>query len=85
MLSATFVQSKKIESVIAMSKQYGCRPSILLGIDDGYTAFCFYEACSCILIHLMNEEEANYLEFDEKGEVKENHYKNFSDFYKQFD
>lgn len=68
-----------------MSKQYCCRPSEMLGIDDGYTAFCFDEACGCILVHLMNEEEANYLEFDEKGEVKKNHYKNFSDFYKQFD
>ena len=68
-----------------MSKQYGCRPSEMLGIDDSYTAFCFDEACGCILVHLMNEEEANYLEFDEKGEVKENHYKYFSDFYNEFE
>ena len=81
MLSATFVQSSKVESVIAMAKQYGCRPSTVLGLDDDYTAFCFDEACNCIAYHLMNEEEANYREFDE---IKKNHYKSFSDLYKQF-
>ena len=84
MLSATFVQSSKVESVIAMAKQYGCRPSTVLGLDDDYTAFCFDEACNCIAYHLMNEEEANYREFDENGEIKKNHYKSFSDLYKQF-
>ena len=71
-------------SILQMSKLYCLRPSEVIGLYDEYEAFCFDEACNCIAYHLMNEEEANYREFDEKGERKKNHYKSFSDLYKQF-
>lgn len=40
-----------------MSKQYGCLPSVILGIEDSYTAFCFDEACCEILARLQNDEK----------------------------
>lgn len=75
------MQSKRIESVLAISKQYGCLPSEVLGIDDAYTAFCFNEACMSILYRLMNDEKPFYIEQDSNKDKPKN-YKNFEDFYK---
>lgn len=64
-----------------MSKQYKCRPSEILSIEDEYTAFCFDEACAEIWAHLMNKETAIYLE-DRKENKEVKHYHSFHDFYK---
>ena len=74
MLSATFVQSSKVESVIAMAKQYGCRPSTVLGLDDDYTAFCFDEACAYITGQLEKGEQPQF----------KRKYKSFKDIYAQY-
>ena len=37
-----------ILNVIALSKEYKCRPSELMDITDAYTAYCFDEACTYI-------------------------------------
>lgn len=43
-----------------MSKQYHERPSILLGIRDSYTAYCFDEACAYIVSRIQDGEEPNF-------------------------
>lgn len=70
-----------------MSKQYGCLPSDLLGIEDDYTAFCFNEACCQLMIKLENGEKPTYIEEreqKEKGRTKPKEYHSFRDYYKQF-
>lgn len=62
-----------------MSKQYSCLPSVIIGIDDSYTAFCFNEACAYIKINLDKGETPIYPVETEKQE-----YRNFKDFYKQY-
>lgn len=71
--------SRKIESILMMSKLYKCRPSELMGRVDEYTAFCFDEACAYIIAKLQNDEKPRYKEWG----VIEKHYKNFSDMYKE--
>lgn len=66
-----------------MSKQYGCLPSSILGIEDSYTAFCFNEACCEIIVRLQNDEEPYYIEQREQ-ELEPKHYNNFKDFYKTY-
>ncbi|WAX12104.1 hypothetical protein CS266P2_00001 [Clostridium phage CS266P2] len=66
-----------------MSKQYGCLPSVILGIEDSYTAFCFNEACCEILARLQNDEKPYYIEQREQAEEPK-HYSNFKDFYKAY-
>lgn len=34
-----------------------CRPSELLNIQDGYTAFCFDEACAMIVMRMKDGEK----------------------------
>lgn len=63
-----------------MSKQYGCLPSVILGIEDSYTAFCFNEACCEILARLQNDEKPYYIEQAEEPK----RYSNFKDFYKAY-
>jgi hypothetical protein len=36
------------------------RPSLLLEIDDGYTAYCFDEACAYIVRQLEDDKEPKY-------------------------
>ena len=67
-----------------MSKQYGCMPSEILGIEDNYTAFCFNEACCEIISRLQNEEKPYYIEQREQDENNVKQYNNFKDFYKQY-
>lgn len=59
-----------------------CRPSEILGItEDTYTAFCFDEACTELMLRLMNKEKPLYREqIEQNGEPK--HYSSFKDFYK---
>ena len=66
-----------------MSKLYNCLPSDVLSIEDSYTAFCFNEACCYITFQLQNDMKPQYKVIKEnKAEKKE--YKNFKDFYKQY-
>ena len=37
------------------------RPSILVEIDDCYTAYCFDEACAYIVRQLENEKEPRFM------------------------
>lgn len=62
-----------------MSWQYNCLPSVILGIEDDYTAFCFNEACSYIRNMLDKGERPFYFT---KDKVENKQYKNFVDFYK---
>ena len=77
-----FVLTNKIESVISMSRLYNCLPSVIMGIKDDYTAFCFNEACAVIRVKMDEGEIPLYQTNKKKVEVKK--YKNFKDFYKQF-
>lgn len=65
-----------------MAKQYQCLPSEIMHIEDPYTAYCFDEACSYILLKLSNGEKPVYKVQDEQAEMETKHYKNFKDFYK---
>lgn len=70
-----------MESVITMSKLYGCLPSEILGIEDNYTAFCFNEACAYICSKLLQDEKPMYrTEHNTGGEKKK--YSSFSSFYR---
>lgn len=39
------MKSERIINVIAMSVEFGVRPSEIIGADDSFTAFCFDETC----------------------------------------
>lgn len=65
-----------------MSKLYGCLPSELLGVKDSYTAFCFNEACSYILLRLQNGDE---MMRGGKGRLSKEKYSSFSDLYRDVD
>lgn len=67
-----------------MSKQYRCKPSELVGIQDTYTAFCFNEACSYVMLKLDSGEQPVYPVLTE-SEKKQKEFKNFKDFYKQYE
>lgn len=75
--------SPGIETVLAMSRQYGCQPSEILFLDDEYTAYCFNEACFFIMMMLMNGKKPHYKK--EQRKHKQRHYKTFSEFYKQYE
>ena len=49
-----------------MSKQYQCRPSSIMAIEDEYDAFCFDEACAYFLSELGAEKQPHFPE-DEKA------------------
>lgn len=57
-------------------------PSQVLSIQDEYTAFCFNEACACILMHLMNDEKPHYIETGGGIEEKPKEYASMEEFYK---
>lgn len=40
-----------------MSQRYRKTPSEMLSLTDPYTAYCFNEACACIMKHLDDKEE----------------------------
>ena len=47
-------------NVIAMSKLYDVRPSVLLDIPDAYTSYCFDEACAYITSRIKDGEEPDF-------------------------
>lgn len=57
-----------------VSNRYRKRPSELLGIEDGYVAYCFDEACAYIMNRLDKKEEIYF----------EKHYSSFTDLYKAY-
>ena len=72
-----FVQSKRVQSVLAMSKMYHVRPSQILNLEDEYTAFCFDEACANIIAHLQDGDKPIWIE-----DRKVKHYSTFTDLLK---
>lgn len=56
---------------------YHVKPSEVLNISDGYTAFCFDEACAVIMARMQNDEEPIFME-DEKPK----HYRTFTEMMK---
>lgn len=64
-----------------MSQRYNERPSVLLGIDDEYSAYCFDEACALIMTHLDNKEEPTFAQKNKPGHK----YTSFSDLYAKYD
>ena len=64
-----------------MAEQFRCLPSEIMDIDDPYTAFCFNEACSYILLRLR-KGDTPYYRIEEQEEEQTAHYTNFKDFYK---
>ena len=66
-----------------MAKLYKCLPSEIMNIEDGYTSFCFNEACCNLQLRLMKEEEPYYKQIDSNGKVEQKHYSSFSELYKQ--
>lgn len=61
--------SRKVLEVIAIAKQYNCRPSDVIGDLDTYTAYCFDSACVYIYTHYTEKNDKgkpkNTLYFDE--------------------
>ena len=43
-----------------MAERYQCRPSLLLDVEDCYTAYCFDEACFYILRQLEDKKEPRF-------------------------
>ena len=68
------MKSKNVLSLIGMMNLYRTRPSVLLGIEDEYTAFCLDEACAYI---------ANKIESGEKPMFNLK-FKSFKDMYGHF-
>lgn len=61
-------------ALLSMSKLYQVLPSVLLNIDDEYTAYCLNEACAYIRARVDKGEE---LQFERK-------YTSFADLYKDY-
>lgn len=61
-------------------------PSEIIGIEDGYTSFCFNEACSFIIAKLESGEKPRYIEYvdieTEREDLK--HYSSFKELYKTY-
>lgn len=52
-----FVKSKGILSILGLSNTWKERPSVIMGISDPYTAYCFDEACTFILKRIEDGDE----------------------------
>mgnify|MGYP000860688989 CR=1 FL=1 len=63
-----------------MSKMYDVRPSVILDIKDGYTSYCFDEACAYIISRIKQGEEPDFS--ISKGSLEKPHYKSLKDMYK---
>lgn len=57
--------------MLGLVNTYKIRPSILFGIEDEYTAYCFDEACAYIIKQIE----------DDNMPVFRNEYKSFKDLY----
>lgn len=59
-----------------------CRPSVLLGELDSYTAFCFDEVCAYILTRIDNGDK---LKSEENKHTSSQHFNKPSDFFGKFE
>jgi len=50
-----FVQGEPLLSLLGMIKRYGQRPSLLVGVEDPYAAYCLDEACMYIMCRIESE------------------------------
>lgn len=66
-----------------MAKQFDCRPSELIEIEDNYTAFCFDEACVLIQSKLEDKQKPHFKKQDEENKKTIEHYNSFADMYKK--
>lgn len=67
-----------------MSRQFHKLPSEILRIEDEYTAFCFDEACSNIISHLINGDEPVYVRQSLSRESGR-HFNTMSEFFNQME
>jgi len=67
-------------NVIAMSKLYDVRPSVLLDIPDAYTSYCFDEACAYITSRIKDGEEPDF-SVVENNNIEKPHYNSLRDMY----
>lgn len=81
-----FVQTSRIESVLVMSKQFSCRPSDIMHINDEYLAFCFDEVCSYIMTMLLKGEKPCYKTKRKNDSEKEpKHFSTMKSFYESLE
>lgn len=66
-------------SVIAQAKEYGCRPSEIVGIDCKYTAYCFDEAANYIICQIKDKKTPKF-DSEEKSR-NQPHYGSLSEMY----
>lgn len=64
-----------------MSQRYNERPSVILGVDEEYAAYCLDEACALIMGRLDNKEEPNFAKKDEDAHK----YNSLSELYAKYD
>ena len=64
-----------------MAKLYYTRPSMIIGLVDPYTSYCFDEACAYIMSRIKDGEEPDFSVKD-KGSLEKKHYKSPSEMYK---
>lgn len=55
-----FVGSQRVLEIINLSRYYACRPSVLMGLEEPYDAFCFDEACAFIGMKMENDEQPKF-------------------------
>lgn len=53
-------------TVILLARRFRSKPSEVLHIDDGYTAFCFDEAC-CFILSQLDEGKRPFFGRSENG------------------
>jgi hypothetical protein len=56
-----------------------------MDITDPYTAYCFNEVMSYIIVRLQNGDKPNWRINSTKNKIKEKHYKSFSDLYSKYE
>ena len=77
-----FIKTGEVLRIIGVcgTLEFNCRPSEIMGIDDGYTAFCFDEACAFIVNQIRDGKEP--IMRVENNRIK---YKRPSDLYRKYE
>ena len=63
-----------------MAKLYYTRPSMIIGLVDPYTSYCFDEACAYITSSIKDGEEPDF-SVVENNNIEKPHYNSLSDMY----
>ena len=63
-----------------MAKLYYTRPSMIIGLVDPYTSYCFDEACAYITSRIKDGEEPDF-SVVENNNIEKPHYNSLSDMY----